>query len=683
MKKERVSKVEEKDTSTAESSNSFESGALGLSSSVLSARDQFQEGTPISAVALARGILQNHSEYADGKVTALKLEETGSERMASEWLEEVQALFDPSRMRELSKSKEPPVLHGRLAIVGLSLLEPKLRSQLEPDGIFDALVKEIEEPIEKILTKRGRGLYYHPSDSVPNQSDEPLQDIDEDMLGRAAFARFLVRRITTTDVNEGAYSIHLCGPWGSGKTTVLNFLKSELEKSTIDESENQDEHQTSEKVKGRKNETVKKWTIIDFNAWRNQHITPPWWPLYAKIFRKSKKYLGLGYRLQEYSWRLFAGQPFYLLILILVFWLMVVVFSLLGTNSNAKAWADTAKNLSGILALITTVAGAAVGFTRSLLFSSAKAARSFQEYAHDPMQTIQKRFGKLVDKLNKKSRLVIFIDDLDRCNSHYVVGLLEGIQTLFRQGSVFFIVAADNKWLRTCFEEVYKEFKNSVSEPGKSLGALFTEKTFQLCAAVPGIHKDFKSAYWSQLIKVEGSAIKQKINNARKNALEILKDGPSDGEVNKVVEDSKSKPIHEQLAIREEAVVHLASPEVVARTEHTLKPFLPLLDNNPRAMKRLVNAYSVNRARAILSFHDIKIDDLVQWTIIIMRWPQLAEYLIKNPGTIDKVGQNDISDIDEEVSYLFNDEDVKSVVDGGNITGRLNKATVEACSNLG
>jgi hypothetical protein len=100
-------------------------------------------------------------------------------------------------------------------------------------------------------------------------------------------------------------------------------------------------------------------------------------------------------------------------------------------------------------------------------------------------------------------------------------------------------------------------------------------------------------------------------------------------------------------------------------------------------MKRLVNAYSVNRARAILSFHDIKLDDLVQWTIITMRWPQLAKYSITYFGAIDKIGQKNISDIDEEISYLFNDEDVRSVVDGGNITDRLDKATVEASSNLG
>lgn len=71
-------------------------------------------------------ILQGHSDYVDGKAASMTLTPTPRRQPASEWLAEVQGLFDWSRIRELCKSERCPVLHGRLMIVGLCLLEPGL-----------------------------------------------------------------------------------------------------------------------------------------------------------------------------------------------------------------------------------------------------------------------------------------------------------------------------------------------------------------------------------------------------------------------------------------------------------------------------------------------------------------------------------------------------------------------------
>jgi hypothetical protein len=370
------------------------------------------------------------------------------------------------------------------------------------------------------------------------------------------------------------------------------------------------------------------------------------------------------------------------LVLIIIFWAIALIFNFAGVEKQTGAWANTAKNLSEIVALISTVAGAILAFGRSLLFSSAKAAQGFQEYTHDPMKTIQNRFGKLVNKLNQKSRLAVFIDDLDRCKSSYVVSLLEGVQTLFRQGSIFFIVAADHKWLQTCFELVYSEFKETVNEPGKPLGALFIEKTFQLTTPIPSIPKDFKAAYWNQLIMIKAESVKIQVDTVRDKAREDLKKEMTDVDVNFVVEQSKNRPIYEQLAIREEAAIRMASPEIISCTEHTLKPFISLCDDNPRAMKRLVNAYSVNRARAILSFLSITLEDLAQWTILNMRWPLLAEYLAIHPETIDQIGGENLDGVEKSLQYLYVDPEVINVVNGGDVNRAMTKETLILCSKL-
>jgi DNA polymerase III delta prime subunit len=638
--------------------------------SVKKAISAFPEKEEISSSQIVLQLLKDHPEYGNKQAELLSLSPTNTKKTVVEWIEQVMKLFNNQNDTKQTKSTTEFVLHGRLFIIGLALIDSDLKSQLDNQGFYDAIVKELREPLEGLLATRKENLLNSASDSVPNQTDEPVIDIDEDLLGRAAFARFLARRIKTTNIEIGAYSIHLCGPWGSGKTTILNFLKSEL-------VEGSDE----EKAEGKRKRN-QKWTIVDFNAWRNQHIKPPWWPLYSQIYETTKKTLGFWYSFKEFLWRLLTGQPFQLLILIAVFWAIALIFNLLGTSPDETAWASTAKNISEIIALASTITGAVIGFGRSLLFSSAKAAQNFQQNSHDPMKNIQNRFGKLAKRLNKRSRLAVFIDDLDRCKSDYVVSLLEGIQTLFRQGSVFFIVAADSKWLQTCFELVYKEFKDSIGEEGKPLGILFIEKTFQLTTPVPSIPKDFKAAFWNQLIAVKDISIKQELENVRKKAKDNLRMQNTDMEVLDAVEQSKSQPMYEQLAVREEAVVHLASPDIIARTEHTLKPFISLLDDNPRGMKRLVNAYSVNRARAILAFLNISMEDLAQWTIINMRWPQLAEYFAENPEMIDKIGADDLSEIDENMRYLFKDAEVINVINGGDITNALTTETIKICSKL-
>jgi predicted KAP-like P-loop ATPase len=58
--------------------------------------------------------------------------------------------------------------------------------------------------------------------------DVPLTSLPEDRLGYADFAKQIAQSIVRMDAEHG-FVFALNGPWGSGKTTVLNFVLSELE----------------------------------------------------------------------------------------------------------------------------------------------------------------------------------------------------------------------------------------------------------------------------------------------------------------------------------------------------------------------------------------------------------------------------------------------------------------------
>ena len=76
---------------------------------------------------------------------------------------------------------------------------------------------------------------------------------------------------------SGAFFVHVHGPWGSGKTTLLNLLRNYLR--------NGHERPLGEKY------NKSPWIVIDFNAWQQQRMRPPWWSLMDAVFRGAVRQL--------------------------------------------------------------------------------------------------------------------------------------------------------------------------------------------------------------------------------------------------------------------------------------------------------------------------------------------------------------------------------------------------------
>lgn len=60
------------------------------------------------------------------------------------------------------------------------------------------------------------------------QGDNPIHSVEDDLLGRQAIAESLAREIRSADTSEG-YVLGVVGPWGSGKTSLLNLMTVELD----------------------------------------------------------------------------------------------------------------------------------------------------------------------------------------------------------------------------------------------------------------------------------------------------------------------------------------------------------------------------------------------------------------------------------------------------------------------
>jgi hypothetical protein len=240
-----------------------------------------------------------------------------------------------------------------------------------------------------------------------------------------------------------------------------------------------------------------------------------------------------------------------------------------------EAWAAIAQSTGAILAVIFTVWAGVYAISHSLLPNSAKAAQSYVETISNPMDVVKNRFTKIIERARAK-RVAIFIGDLDRCQCAYVVELLEGIQTLFRQAPVVFVIAADQRWLHACFEQVYGDLSGHVSRPGVPLGTLFLEKLFQFATPVPGIPPPLREAYWRYLLTSKPNEMAAELEHARAHARAEMASKGNEREMMDAVRASQDLPFAKQQALREAAVEQMASPSVQSELEHSLEKYIHL-----------------------------------------------------------------------------------------------------------
>jgi hypothetical protein len=328
-----------------------------------------------------------------------------------------------------------------------------------------------------------------------------------------------------------------------------------------------------------------------------------------------------------------------------------------------------------------------LGVSRSLLPASTQAAETFMQSTRDPMQTLKRHFYHLVQRL--KYPVAIFIDDLDRCQDTYVVDLLEGIQTLFREAPVTYVVAADRRWICTSYERRYEGFTDQVTEPGRPLGHLFLEKTFQLSVSMPNMSSVDQADYWRRLLEIHRSMDEKeresKLEKARDQVRQEFAELRTPEQIRTAVRHSPDDPIRQQ-ALRAEAAVRLGRSEVEEHTEHFLRPFARLLEPNPRAMIRLVNAFGVRRDVDVLRGGNIDTRQLALFTILDLRWPLLAEYLNEHPERVEYIGKQVIpKDIPDSLQALFKGQEVREVIEAERVEGvetSLDSEAIRACMGL-
>jgi acylphosphatase len=478
-------------------------------------------------------------------------------------------------------------------------------SEQDPEGLggFDLTSERPREP-EHATPVPGDRVEW-----IPDSADSISR---QDLLKRRPLARALAVRLQRIRIDEpdASFLIHVDGPWGSGKSTLLDFLAGELEQPGDD-----------------------RWLVIRYDAWRQTRVGPPWWTLLVHLRQALASELPLRQRLSlrfaEMRFRIRTAGLLYLLVLAVA----AALFVLIGPDQ-----------IAAYITAISALVGGALAIGKFFLWDSAHGARTYEQVQKNPMESLASHFGWLVGR--SQLPVVFLIDEVDRCADAQVVDLLDSIQTLIRDAphrqhlrqsaAPYFVIAADGAWIRRSYELAHERMVQAVAEPGRPLGYLFLDKIFQLTVPMPSLSSQHQAVYFRALLTGRGIGDESPQLEAVKRIAEQLRTSAKETDT---LDALGAAPPEVRQILAPLAVERLNAAEIERETkEHVLEKFAPLLEPNPRAIKRLIVAYGIERSVRTLEDNLVPRDTLVLWTILRTRWPGLGEYLTEQPEAIKLIG---------------------------------------------
>lgn len=291
--------------------------------------------------------------------------------------------------------------------------------------------------------------------------DEPVPGWKEDDLGLDPFARVVAGAALGS---PGPFTIGVFAEWGFGKTSALRIAKSLLERD--------------------RPEIVTVW----FNAWQFEKEDHPIVPLIATILREiDRKTEGLGNTARK--------------------WLSSTAGALRGIAYGVSFKAEAKVPLLGKLGIDIDPSKMIDREEQLHAAEQSEWEKSLYYTAFKTLEEVTYPEGK--GKAGKPPKIVVFIDDLDRCLPPQAIKLLESIKLVLAQRGFVFVLAVSRR--------VVEEYLESEHDTG----ARYLDKIVQLALPLPP-HESRFPEYMGKLLK--GRVLSDDSNRQVKEALTGLVD---------------------------------------------------------------------------------------------------------------------------------------------------------------
>ncbi|MGL4942887.1 MAG: P-loop NTPase fold protein [Thermoguttaceae bacterium] len=241
--------------------------------------------------------------------------------------------------------------------------------------------------------------------------------------------------------SEDAVCFGLFGRWGRGKTYLAKQVAKRLEK--------------------------KKYATIEYDAWKYR-TTPECWAFlyetFAERLRKESWFAALRVALNRNG----CWPIIFALFLFFLFYFLPCILRNLHVNTTLSELSDAISLIGGV---------SVIAWALNRLFCWFR--QSFVLTRHDDKLGLQAAIGKdfiaLIKtwvKIQKTKRLLLIVDDLDRCESESILEIIESIQIFCREddlgGRLKVMILVEDRTLKTQLEAKYRSLLPSLD--GVDLG---------------------------------------------------------------------------------------------------------------------------------------------------------------------------------------------------------------------
>jgi formylglycine-generating enzyme required for sulfatase activity len=315
-----------------------------------------------------------------------------------------------------------------------------------------------------------------------NWSDQEILTEDQDRFSFQDYANVLAGRAATADT---PLTIGIFGRWGSGKTSLMQLIKAALPPKT---------------KKGGRLHSI--W----INVWQLSNQDEVWHAFLQAIFSQVHRELSLWRRIDKPKLLRQLASNSYRIVLVIT----PMIMGLLIAKPEA-GWGDVLSLVLNPIAgggtLVTvglglwTLAKPIIEAARETVSFDLQAMLKYAPYEAQvtELMQLQTRFKDMVEVLvGEDGRLVVFIDDLDRCTPDKVPEVLEAIKLFTTTPRCVYVLGLDHDIVRRGIETKYKFEKTAATE--------YLEKIIQVPFHLPpldeGRVESFVREYYPDLHEV-------------------------------------------------------------------------------------------------------------------------------------------------------------------------------------
>lgn len=352
-----------------------------------------------------------------------------------------------------------------------------------------------------------------PTGEIPLWPDHPS---GEDLLGFADIAAPIGAAIRRERLDPVAIGVF--GDWGSGKTTVLKLVSDEFD------------------ADGASDRDIRDVLVVWTQPWEYDPLLDPKATLIEQVLSAVQAEVAKNAGLAE---------------------------KLRSRFADLRERVDVSKAITLAAQTAITVSPPSID-QLAAIFSKDSGAEQ------PTLQGFRDEYATLMSELEGISRVVVLVDDLDRCLPETVVGTLEAIKLFLSVPRMGFVIAADERSVTQAIATRYEQ-----APKPQEMARDYLEKIVQIPLTVPALGESDTEAYLALLLlrrHFEGSdadyrEIIEHCAKMRAASAERVLDGLPDGLI--VGDAAKELPLAAQLA------------PVLAQK----------LAGNPRRLKRFLNAY--------------------------------------------------------------------------------------------